>query len=291
MNAVIYMLTCRTTEKQYIGQSARGLDRRWKQHVVEARKSRRSSRLYSAMRKYGTGTFDRQIVEYTSPDELDAAESFWIEWYRTVEDGLNLKPGGNTPGYALETRAKMSARAKEPHRLARLKGLNRGRKASAETRAKMSAAQKGKHGIRHSRETKEKIRLKAIGRNVSQVARANMAKAQRGRKHSPATIERMIQSSNPLRLAHDGLSLTIAEWAVRLGMREHTLRRRFQLGQSASEALSCGTTEPIRIEHAGKSLTISEWAELLKWPRRVLEDRKRRGWSIERMLSQPLVRK
>lgn len=91
----IYKLTCLITDKIYIGQSV-DMRTRMKDHIKAGLShSPASNKLYSEMQKYGCENFTFEILEIVSRDKLNKRESYWIDFYRTKEYGLNGTKGNN----------------------------------------------------------------------------------------------------------------------------------------------------------------------------------------------------
>lgn len=73
---------------------------RWKQHCYQALCSDSKSKLHEAIRKYGTDSFDVEILEDNVPVELlNEREMFWIKFYKSYHydnpHNYNLTVGGN----------------------------------------------------------------------------------------------------------------------------------------------------------------------------------------------------
>lgn len=93
MRFEIYIIKNRVNEKVYIGQTVAGIAKRWSQHKADAVK--KQSKLYHAMRKYGTHNFYvKKICSCKNMDELNAAEEFLIKEMGAVECGYNTLAGG-----------------------------------------------------------------------------------------------------------------------------------------------------------------------------------------------------
>ena len=60
---IVYLVTCRVTGKNYGGQTIRTVEERWAQHLGEAGPGRFETPLHRAIRKYGPGAFDVQVLE------------------------------------------------------------------------------------------------------------------------------------------------------------------------------------------------------------------------------------
>lgn len=90
----IYCVTNKITNKKYIGQTRRKIQRRWRQHITD---KRYGSLLYNSIVKYGEDNF---IVEHidtaSSIEELNLKEQFWIKFLNTLKPyGYNLTTGGD----------------------------------------------------------------------------------------------------------------------------------------------------------------------------------------------------
>lgn len=108
---VIYCHTHIATGRQYVGQTMRTMEVRWKRHVADAKLGHTRSPFHRAIAKYGPDAFLHRILE-TLPtvEEANAAEARWIEALGTVAPhGFNLDRGGHAVGGAHpDTRARMS---------------------------------------------------------------------------------------------------------------------------------------------------------------------------------------
>lgn len=91
----IYKITNTVNNKIYIGQTARTLNIRWKEHKIESVSSNRP--LYKAMRKYGIDNFHIEILEEISNALLNERETYWIKKLQSYNRniGYNCNIGGN----------------------------------------------------------------------------------------------------------------------------------------------------------------------------------------------------
>ena len=90
----VYTITNRINQKVYVGYSSRGATNRWYQHCANAFKKSKKSRLYSAMRKYGSESFVVKTI-YEGKDALQKENDFIIEYNSKNEDyGYNMTDGG-----------------------------------------------------------------------------------------------------------------------------------------------------------------------------------------------------
>lgn len=99
-NGIIYLVTHKTTGKQYIGQTIQTLERRWETHLSGGTKAEES--LYAAIKKYGSEAFEIcQIDEAAKEEDDDLArrERYWIQKLGTLTPhGYNILRGGSIGG-------------------------------------------------------------------------------------------------------------------------------------------------------------------------------------------------
>ena len=149
---------------RYIGQTSRGVDRRFAKHKENAR-LRVKSHLYNWMRSLPTSPLLEIIEECENKSSLDEAEIFYICYFRSLGfDLTNLTNGGDgTVGYRLSIEQRKAIGVR-----------NLGRRASRETRERMSAAHEG-HVT--SQETRDKIGHANRGRVLSEEQKIGLARA------------------------------------------------------------------------------------------------------------------
>ena len=89
----IYRITDLTTGKSYIGQSV-DIKERFRQHIKSALTyGKATNKLYSTMQKSGVHNFTFEILEEVSRENLNERETYWIEFYKTKDFGLNTTRG------------------------------------------------------------------------------------------------------------------------------------------------------------------------------------------------------
>ena len=176
MASAIYAIVNQVTRDMYIGSSVK-VNRRWAAHRRELnRQSHYNTRLQRAYDKYGSNSFDWEIVQFVEDKtQLLTREQFWMDFFKPVYNG---RPIANSPlgtKRSVETRAKMSASAKKrgfsdthkqniskarkgavisDEQKAKIRATLTGRKLSAETRFKIGLTSKGRY---HTEEAKQKI--------------------------------------------------------------------------------------------------------------------------------------
>lgn len=92
----IYKITNLKTNEIYIGQTSYSIKRRWEEHISKARHSNKKYKLYKSMRRYGLNNFIIETIEEVSNDLLNSREQYWIKFYNSCNNGLNMTIGGET---------------------------------------------------------------------------------------------------------------------------------------------------------------------------------------------------
>lgn len=91
----VYRLTNSVNGKAYIGITGRTIGVRWSEHLERARQGVRNSRLYSAIRKYGSSVFVREVLACCCSEEnARETETVLINQHNTFENGYNANLGG-----------------------------------------------------------------------------------------------------------------------------------------------------------------------------------------------------
>ena len=180
----IYLYTL-DNGKQYVGQTVIPIKRRHSNHMS----AKKGCPFDNALRKH---SYTLDILDYLPENELDAAESYYIEMFNTLfPNGWNFETGGHDgKHHSADTIQKLSQ-------------LNMGesnpmygKKLSAEHRLKISECNKGKnnpnYGRHHSEESKQKIREARLGVPLSEETRRKISERFKGnsyRKGIPHTEE------------------------------------------------------------------------------------------------------
>lgn len=91
----IYKITDLTTGQAYIGQSV-DVKERFRQHIkTSLAYGPATNKLYQTMQKTGQYNFIFEILEEVPRDQLNERETYWIDFYKTKDYGLNSTRGGS----------------------------------------------------------------------------------------------------------------------------------------------------------------------------------------------------
>ena len=185
---IIYHVFNTVNGKAYIGQTCNGLARRWTEHKClagrfERGKETKADPFILALLKYGSESFEvTQLYECNTQDELNAAETYFIEFFQTLvtQFGYNIRSGGSNGKLAESTKEKISQTLT-------------GRKLSIEQRAAISEGQRTKrvYPKRYSQAHREAISTALSGRTESSEAVAKRAASNTGKKRTPEQCARM----------------------------------------------------------------------------------------------------
>lgn len=153
MTYFIYLITCETNDKSYVGFCSRSVKVRWRNHCYAA-KTGEDSALYRAMRKHGREKFHvtviwSGIISLVAVKEL---EKYYIQSFNTRSpSGYNLTIGGDHVEHSAKHCEALAER-------------NRNRVWTPEMRKKASESARIRDkriGWKHSEETKRKIGAKS----------------------------------------------------------------------------------------------------------------------------------
>ena len=174
----IYMLKNKLNGKIYIGSTKNGIESRMRHHTnVRSR----CIKLKRALEKYGKDAFDVTIVEHCSLGDLIKREQYWLDFYLPFDDrGYNIcRFAGHTLGH------RHTEETKQKIRLAVIGNKNMlGHKHSDATKLKIS--QQG-----CTPETRLKMRLKRLGKPLSEETKRRMSESRMGMKFSPERSQKM----------------------------------------------------------------------------------------------------
>lgn len=92
----IYLITNKVNGKQYIGQTIRTIEERWKGHISASKCQKDNNYFHNAIRKYGESSFEVSLLEEVEDRSLlDKKEQYYISKYNTYFPyGYNTTVGG-----------------------------------------------------------------------------------------------------------------------------------------------------------------------------------------------------
>lgn len=123
--AFIYKITNDINNKVYIGETAIGIEHRWRKHVQDLYK--RNFKLQLAMRKYGIEHFQIEQIEECDFDNRFEREKFWIARYDSYYNGYNSTLGGEgATKYDYDEVYQLWIEGKTPQELSELTGASDG---------------------------------------------------------------------------------------------------------------------------------------------------------------------
>lgn len=89
---IIYAHINKINGKAYVGQTIQTLQNRWGRGSLYSS----CTCFYNAIKKYGWDNFEHKILECgLNENELNEREKYWIKIYNSIENGYNLREGGN----------------------------------------------------------------------------------------------------------------------------------------------------------------------------------------------------
>jgi len=190
----IYKIVCKINSKAYIGQTTRTIEDRWASHVFSSKKIKKNSMVISrAINKHGRENFTITcICKASNKEELDNREKVAIKLFKTIENGYNLKEGGNGSKHSEESKKKMSEQRKGKPKPESYKQKQRennlGKKRPDWVIEKMRQSQLGEkgsfYGKKHTEEYKERMREANTGKKLSQQSKNKISIGNKGKKRS-----------------------------------------------------------------------------------------------------------
>jgi group I intron endonuclease len=163
----IYKFTLIDTNRSYIGQTIQNPNQRRLEHIADSRHPSHTYHFHNALRKYGVNNFTFEVIATASTlEQLNSLEEQFIEQYDSIDNGFNIRNGGDNRTHNIESIERMKLAQLSAHARRRAEGKDGG------WTRKDGGPMKGKV---HSDETKQKMSI-----------------AHQGRKLSPERIEKMI---------------------------------------------------------------------------------------------------
>lgn len=99
MRGLIYKVTCKPTQRSYIGKTRSTQQQRWYQHCSDAKRGSDTA-LHQSIREHGREAFEVETLqewEDISDEVLRAAEIYFIQENNTFHDGYNMQVKGQSP--------------------------------------------------------------------------------------------------------------------------------------------------------------------------------------------------
>lgn len=156
----VYVHTNKSNNKKYIGLTCQKPEERWR----KGKGYKGSNRFYNAILKYGWDNFTHEILkDNLSREEALNLEEKYIKQYNTTDEnfGYNLESGGSAPEHSQETKDLLSS-------------LLKNREFKEEWIVKMREAFKTRPGKKWTEESKEKLRQKKYGHEVTEGTRKKL---------------------------------------------------------------------------------------------------------------------
>jgi group I intron endonuclease len=223
MSCGVYKITNRINGKIYIGQSI-NIESRWNAEKWHGKtESSNSQAIIRAIRRYGLNSFDFEIVEETSVNQLDEREKYWITFFDSYNPtkGYNATFGGQNGHGGIkrppETGQRISKALKgksRPSMHGKPSGMS-GKKHSEEVRQKMSKSGRGKHSNpRGKMPEDQKQKIREGWTDESRLAASERAKQQNhsgGWHHSDETKQKMSNAKKGKPATNKGIPRTKAQ--------------------------------------------------------------------------------
>jgi group I intron endonuclease len=187
----IYKIT-NPNGNSYIGQS-RDIEHRFYYYRLSSDWIKKQRKLYNSLKKYGYENHVFEVIEECSEEIINEKEIYWIDFYNSVEQGLNLKYGGIGGRHSEETKQNIS------------KSLM-GKKQSKETIEKRSQKLKGQ---KRSEYTKQLMSDSKKNFEITWGNKISEAKKNSTYRHPKETMDKISQShSKPIeQYTPDGILL------------------------------------------------------------------------------------
>ena len=184
----VYLITNKITGKQYVGQTTRTKEQRWKDHITWCTYSSRLCVIHKAINKYGKENFIIESLHTCeTKKEMDFVEIFYIQFLNTkVPFGYNLTDGGEGGGRGYHhteeaKRVMRELKLGKKHTLEQNVAQSqrtKGKKKTPEAIAHQITARKAGKGFSHTEETRRKIRearARQVMKPVSEETRRKMS--------------------------------------------------------------------------------------------------------------------
>jgi group I intron endonuclease len=153
------------------------------------------TKIYNALLKYGYDDFEKVVLEECPKKLLNEREIYWIDYYDSVNNGYNIRKGGNGGGKYGEFSAEHKNRLSASHKGIRftaehrtnMSKANKGQVCTPEQRVKISASWVKRRLVDISEETRRKMSEAHRSCNLTKETRNKLSLANTKRKHSKRT--------------------------------------------------------------------------------------------------------
>ena len=120
----IYKFTHISTGRSYIGQTIQDPDQRRLEHISASKNVNIKFRFYNAIRKYGIDSFIFEVIDTASTlYELNLLEEQYINKFDSINNGFNIRQGGNNKKHNLKSIQLMSTSQKAAHQRRKETGI------------------------------------------------------------------------------------------------------------------------------------------------------------------------
>lgn len=164
----IYKFTHTDTGRSYIGQTVQHPNNRRSEHIARSRNAPRTYHFHNALNKYGIDAFSFEVLaEATTIDELNLLEEMYINQFDSIQNGFNIRKGGNNKLHSQESIERMKVSQLNAHARRRENGTDGGwkRKDGGPMLGK-SHPKKGKPSKKWSDEAKARLSIIAKEREA-----------------------------------------------------------------------------------------------------------------------------
>lgn len=152
----IYKWTHIASGRCYIVQSTQDPNQRRLEHISHSRYSEKTYHFHNAIRKYGVEAFTWEVLSHAKDiAELNLLEEQYIQKFDSIDNGFNLRQGGDNKLHSTESKLRMSEAQKLAHAKRRAIGKDTFKKIRKTS------------GWRWTEEQKEKLRGKSYVRGMT----------------------------------------------------------------------------------------------------------------------------
>jgi group I intron endonuclease len=219
----VYRIRNTVNSKVYVGMTTQPPHARWRKHISDATHQSRLA-IHRAIRKYGVEAFSFEVLEVCDGlEQLIAREAYWIRTLNTqLPHGYNTTGGGrgitgHTNGPEMRAKMRQIALNRSPEHLAKISAARTGQRLTEATKEKIRAARAVQV---FSPDVIERRAAKLRGGTHTEVARAHMSAAQKGRIVTPSAREksrdalRRLTPEQAAIIKYDALSRPQKEYAA-----------------------------------------------------------------------------